>query len=240
MARTGLFVLLLGIALARPAAAAEITVDLELVLAVDISGSVDPTEANQQRTGYIEAITHPSVLQAIAASRTGKIAVTYLEWAGADTQRIVIPWRLIDGVASAQAFAALLAEAPMQSGRWTSISAAIDTAVPLFKGNGFAGDRLVIDVSGDGTNNNGRPIRDARDAAVNAGIVINGLPIANDRPQPFGMATPMDIGLDRYYAENVIGGPGSFTIRPRGSASSARPSCKSSSSRSLANAPSDD
>ena len=215
MTKAGLLVLILSVVTAAPAAA-EVAVDLELVLAVDISGSVDQTEARQQRDGYIDAIRHPAVVQAIAASRTGKIAVTYMEWAGADTQRVVVPWRLIDGPAAAQAVAQELARAPVRSGRWTSISAAIDKAVPLFKDNGFAGDRLVIDVSGDGVNNNGRPLSDARDEALKAGIVINGLPIDNDRPQPFGMATPMEVGLDRYYAQNVIGGPGSFVIPARG------------------------
>ena len=94
----------------------------------------------------------------------------------------------------------------------TSISGVIDFAVPLFDGNGYAGERLVIDVSGDGPNNRGRPVTAARDAAVTRGIVINGLPILNDRPQPFDLPTPMEVGLDRYYAEQVIGGPGSFVL----------------------------
>ena len=195
-----------------PARAADLPVDLELVLAVDVSGSVDAEEARQQREGYVAAIADQAVIDAIGSNFYRRIAVAYLEWASGDYQRLVLDWTLIDGAASAQAFAARLAAAPRRSARWTSISAAIDAAVPLFDGNGYAGDRLVIDVSGDGPNNRGRPVTAARDEAVAKGIVINGLPILNDRPQPFDLPTPMAMGLDRYYAEQVIGGPGSFVL----------------------------
>ena len=143
---------------------------------------------------------------------TGKVAMTYVEWAGAEMQEVVVPWTLLDGEASARAFAAAIAEAPTRRAMWTSISGAIDFAVPLFEGNGFAGERRVIDVSGDGVNNRGRPVTFARDAAVARGIVVNGLPILNDRPQPMGMPTPVAMALDRYYAESVIGGSGSFVV----------------------------
>ena len=153
-----------------------------------------------------------AVIEAIGANFHRRIAVAYLEWASGDYQHVVVDWSLIEDAASAQAFAARLAASPRRSARWTSISAAIDAAVPLFDGNGYAGERRVIDVSGDGPNNRGRPVRDARDGAVAQGIVINGLPILNDRPQPFDLPTPMAMALDRYYADHVIGGPGSFVL----------------------------
>ena len=192
--------------------AADLPVDLELVLAVDVSGSIDAEEARQQREGYVAAIADRAVIEAIGANFHRRIAVAYLEWASGDYQHVVVDWSLIEDAASAQAFAARLAASPRRSARWTSISAAIDAAVPLFDGNGYAGERRVIDVSGDGPNNRGRPVRDARDGAVAQGIVINGLPILNDRPQPFDLPTPMAMALDRYYADHVIGGPGSFVL----------------------------
>ena len=194
------------------AAAQDLPVDLELVLAVDVSGSIDTEEARQQRQGYVAAIADEAVVQAIRANFHRRIAVAYLEWASADYQRVVIDWTLIEDRKSAEAFATRLVAAPPRSARWTSISAAIDWAVPMFDGNGYAGDRQVIDVSGDGPNNRGRLVTAARDEAVARGIVINGLPILNDRPQPFALPTPVDMVLDRYYIENVIGGPGSFVI----------------------------
>ena len=195
---------------AFPAAAADLPVDLELVLAVDVSGSVDAEEARQQRDGYIAAITDPAVIQAIGSNFHRRIAVAYVEWAGSDYQELVLDWTLVAGGGDARAFADRLAATPRRRGRWTSISGAIDFSRPLFDRNGYAGDRLVIDVSGDGTNNRGRPGEDARDEAVAAGIVVNGLPILNDRIQPFNLPTPMAMALDAYFAESVIGGPGSF------------------------------
>jgi hypothetical protein len=192
--------------------AADLPVDLELVLAVDVSGSIDAEEARQQREGYVAAIADRAVIEAIGANFHRRIAVTCMEWASGDYQHVLLDWALIEDAASAEAFAARLATSPRRSARWTSISAAIDAAVPLFDGNGYAGERRVIHVSGDGPNNRGRPVRDARDDALAEGIVINGLPILNDRPQPFDMPTPMAMDLDRYYAEQVIGGPGSFVL----------------------------
>lgn len=194
------------------ASAQEVPVDLELVLAVDVSGSIDGDEATQQREGYLAALPDPAVIQAIHSNFHGRIAVVYVEWASADYQRVVVDWTLIEDEKTAQAFTEALGEAPPLSARWTSISAAIDFAVPLFEANGYAGDRRVIDVSGDGPNNRGRAVTAARDAAVAKGIVINGLPILNDNPQPFDLPTPVEMVLDRYYTENVIGGPGSFVI----------------------------
>ena len=207
--------LLLGFALGAGAATAtaqELPVDLELVLAVDVSGSIDAEEARRQREGYVAAIADEAVARAIQANFHRRIAVLYLEWASADYQRVALDWALIEDDASAKAFAGRLAAAPPRTARWTSISAAIDAAVPLFEGNGYAGDRRVIDVSGDGPNNRGRSVLAARDEAVARGIVINGLPILDDRTQPAGLPTPVEMDLDLYYSDHVIGGPGSFVV----------------------------
>lgn len=212
MARLVAAGLLMAAAWIAATSAEELPVDLELVLAVDVSGSIDAEEARQQREGYVAAITDPAVIEAIRANFHRRIAVLYLEWASADFQRLAVGWTLIEDAASAGRFAAVLAATPTPAARWTSISGAIDRAVPLFQGNGYAGERRVIDISGDGPNNRGRPVSLARDEAVARGIVINGLPILNDRPQPFSLPTPREYGLDRYYKEQVIGGPGAFSI----------------------------
>jgi hypothetical protein len=133
-----------------------------------------------------------------------------MEWAGAHYQRTVIEWTLIDNAESARQFITRLADVPPTTQRWTSISGAIDYAMTLFAQSPFEGTRRVIDVSGDGSNNNGRPVRQARDDALNAGVIINGLPIINDRPTMWGGAP--ELFLDKYYEENVIGGPGAFMI----------------------------
>jgi Protein of unknown function (DUF1194) len=214
--RRAIFRILLFLAAAGPAAGAaraQTPVDLELVLAVDISGSIDPVEAEIQRRGYIDALTDPRVIGAIRSGILGRIGVTYVEWAGASYQQMVIGWREISDEASAHAFASELAEAPALTVSWTSLSGAIDFSARTFDGNGFEGTRRVIDISGDGHNNRGRPVTDARDEAVAAGIVINGLPILNERPNPWGGPPAYD--LDRYFAENVIGGPGAFQIPAR-------------------------
>lgn len=202
--------------MAATSAAAQIKVDLELVMAVDVSGSVDMIEADLQRAGYVQAWRDPVILRAIRSNEQQRIAVAYVEWSGADHQQLVIDWVLVHDEVSARAFADRLAEAPLARGRWTSISAAIDSAVPMFAANRFDGERLVIDVSGDGTNNSGRPVEAARDAAIAAGVVVNGLPILNDRPQPFDMPTPMEVKLDQYYQNTVIGGPGAFVVAALG------------------------
>jgi hypothetical protein len=198
---------------AIPAAAEDIPVDLELVLAVDVSGSVDEQEARLQREGYMSAIASERVSEAIRQGSMGRIAVMYLEWSNDNYQRIVVPWTLIDGSMSARVFASSLMEASYVSGRWTSISGGIDIAVAAFENNGYEGMRRVIDVSGDGYNNSGRPVTAARDDAVRKGIVINGLPILNERPNPWGGQPPQD--LDRYYEDFVIGGPGAFVVPAR-------------------------
>jgi hypothetical protein len=207
----GLFALLI----AAPVAA-EVPVDLELVLAVDVSGSIDSYEAAQQRRGYVDAWSDPAVITAIRSNYHGRIAVAYFEWSGVDHQRTLIDWRLVADEADSLALASELAEAPVTRGMYTSISSAIDYAVKLFDDNGFVGERRVIDISGDGPNNRGRPPAAARADALARGVVINGLPILNDRVQPWNLPTPLEIELDRYYAEQVIGGPGSFLVVARG------------------------
>lgn len=185
-------------------------VDLELVLAVDVSGSVDKVEARLQRQGYVAAMAHPRVIEAIEYGSLGRIAVTYVEWANELHHEVVVDWTLVSDTASAETFAAALSEAPLATARWTSISGAIDNGAGLFEGNGFRGTRRVIDVSGDGYNNRGRPVTGARDDAVARGITINGLPIVNERPNPWGGPPARD--LDLYYQDHVIGGPGAFMI----------------------------
>lgn len=202
-----LFALIAAWLAAAPARA--LPVDLELVIAVDVSRSIDDEEAKLQRQGYVEAFRDPRVVEAIRSGPNGAIAVTYVEWAGADHQRTMIEWFLIRDGESAAEFAARIAALPRRSMGWTSISGAIDYASLRFGTAGYQGVRRVIDVSGDGVNNSGRAPRLARDEAVAQGIVINGLPILNDRPN-FGR--PPEHDLDAYYESEVIGGPGSFLI----------------------------
>lgn len=189
---------------------APVSVDLELVLAVDVSGSVDEEEGRLQRMGYVNAFRSPSVLRAIQSGRHKRIAVTYMEWAGFDFQRVVVGWRKIHDGASAEAFAYLLSQAPIGVGPYTSISGAIDFALPLFENNGFTSERRAIDISGDGPNNSGEYVTNARDRAIRAGVTINGLPIVNNRPSPWGRM-PMP-NLDLYYRKCVIGGRRSFLV----------------------------
>lgn len=192
------------------AAAADEPVDLELVLAVDVSLSMDMEEQTLQREGYVRAFLDPMVVQAIESGLHGRIAVAYMEWAGAASQIITMNWTVIDGAASAADFSAALAEAPISRLRRTSVSGAIDFARSMFHGNGYQGLRRVIDISGDGPNNQGGPVVEARDAAVAEGITINGLPfLAN----PAGPLSLFDLPeLDIYYEDCVIGGPGAFLI----------------------------
>jgi uncharacterized protein DUF1194 len=184
-------------------------VDVELVLAVDVSYSMDPEEQALQREGYITGITSREFMSALRSGMNGKVAVTYFEWAGPYDQKIVVPWRMIDGPEAADAFANEIARAPYRRASRTSISGALNFAKPLFDGSGFRGFRRVIDVSGDGANNSGPFVTLARDDVLAAGITINGLPIMLKRPNSF----TMDIdNLDVYYEDCVIGGPGAFVI----------------------------
>lgn len=191
------------------AAAAELPVDLELILAVDVSGSMDREEQALQRRGYIEAFLHPDVAQAIRTGPYGRVAVTYVEWGGPTAQAITLPWMLLEDAASAEDFAAGLAEAPPRRFRGTSISGALAFTAPLFADNGYEGLRRVIDVSGDGPNNVGPPVAPVRDAVLSAGIIVNGLPLQLDAPLYMAIG---GLELASYYRDCVIGGPGAFVI----------------------------
>jgi hypothetical protein len=199
---------LLAAALSPPARAADLPVDLELILAVDISFSMDDDEQQLQRAGYVAAITNPDVIAAIGRGLNGRIALSYVEWAGPERQQVVVDWRVVDGPASAQAFAATLAAAPLAQFRGTSISGSLAFLKPRFEGNGFEAPRHVIDVSGDGPNNMGIPVEAARDAVVAAGITVNGLPIMIKRASGFAAIENLDV----YYEDCVIGGPGAFVV----------------------------
>lgn len=184
-------------------------VDVELILATDVSYSMDMDELAIQREGYAQAIVSKEFLQALKALPNGKIAVTYFEWAASSDQKIIIPWRLIDGPETADAVANEIMKTPVRRASRTSISGAINFAMPLFDEDPYHGLRRVIDISGDGPNNNGTPVTGARDEALSKGITINGLPIMVKEPT----YSTMDIdNLDWYYEDCVIGGPGSFVI----------------------------
>ncbi|MCZ4280761.1 DUF1194 domain-containing protein [Kiloniella laminariae] len=188
-----------------------IAVDLELVLAVDVSHSVDDYEASLQRQGYIDALRDPAVIEAITSGPQGRVAITYIEWAGSRYQHPVIGWSLLDSRESAWAFAQALESQPITSAPSTSISSIIDVAIISLFGNAYQGDRLVIDISGDGPNSDGRHVREARDDAIALGITINGLPVLSSRPNPNGLGPP-SAWLDAYYIKNVIGGTNAFLM----------------------------
>jgi hypothetical protein len=198
--------LLLG--LTSQSTAAE-PVDVELVLAVDVSLSISPGELEIQRHGYAAALTHDSVLQAIADGAYGKIAVTYVEWAGTSWQHVIVPWTVIANRADAERVVKQLSDRPPDGARRTSISGALEFGGDLFAESGFQGVKRVIDISGDGPNNQGAPVDVTRDALVKQGIIINGLPLMTNG----GFTNAYDVNdLDRYYSDCVIGGPGAFMI----------------------------
>ena len=203
--------LLGSLAAAAPASTARAAtpVDLQLVLAVDVSRSIDEVEAVLQRRGYVEALTNDRIIDAILSGENRRIAVCYTEWAGTHYQVVVIDWAMIDSPSAARRFAEKLAEAPRQSQSWTAVGAALAHAGQRFDNSGFVSKRRVIDISGDGRTNDGPPAELVRDRLVQLGIVINGLPVMMNRTN-FGR--PPDLTLDKYYEENVIGGPGSFMI----------------------------
>src|SRR6202011_6342849 len=185
------------------------SVDIELLFAGDVSYSMDLDELAVQREGYAQAIVSKEFLQALRTGPNSKISVTYFEWSASSDQKIIIPWRVIDGPETADAVADEIMNTPVRRGSRTSISGAISFAIPLFDENPYRGLRRVIDISGDGPNNNGAPVTGARDAALAKGITINGLPIMVKEPS----YSTMDIdNLDFYYEDCVIGGPGSFVI----------------------------
>jgi len=187
-------------------------VDVALILAVDISYSMDQDELKLQRQGFVDALTSPEVLNAIETGLIGKIALSYMEWAGRSTQHVVVDWQIIDGRASAEIFAAKLAQSPVRRRFRTAVGAALVYATAHFETLEHTPLRKVIDVSGDGPNNQGAFAPDARDFAIAHGVVVNGLPLMIKQHDAgwFGIED-----LDRYYASCVIGGPGSFLIPVR-------------------------
>jgi len=188
-------------------------VDLLLVLSSDVSRSVDHPKFLLQREGYASAVSNPQVLDAIKSGPHGKIALSFVEWSGYGAQKVVIDWSVIDGAASARKFGDQLVELPRSFADRTSISGGIDFSAAQLARSRFEAPRRTIDVSGDGTNNAGRDVRLARDEALAKGIIINGLVILSDRQMPWNAEhTNPPGGLESYYRENVIGGPGAFVM----------------------------
>ena len=213
LVRSVLALAVLTVALYSPLALAAEQVDLLLVLAADVSRSVDHPKFKLQREGYAAAITNPQVLEAIVSGPLRRIAVSYVEWSGAGAQKLVIDWTLISDLASAQKFADQLIEAPRSFADRTSISGGIEFAMVQFARSPYEAKRHTIDVSGDGTNNSGRDVGIARDEALAKGVTINGLVILSERPIPWNPEhTNPPGGLPNYYRNNVIGGPGAFVI----------------------------
>lgn len=198
-----------GLVLAGGTAQAQETVDVELVLAVDVSLSMSAGELEIQRRGYAEALVHQDVVNAILNGAYGKIAVTYFEWAGSFSQHVVVPWTVIASAEDARRVADRLSASVPASARRTSISGALQFAGDLFAESGFRGMRRVVDVSGDGPNNQGAPVLGARDALIEKGITVNGLPLMTSGGPGGGFDVP---DLDIYYRNCVIGGPGAFMI----------------------------
>ena len=197
--------------IASPAQAqAETEVDLALVVAVDISFSMDTEEQALQREGFAQAFRSQAVHDAIRGGMLGKIAVTYMEWAGSPDQKVIVPWTILDNSESLMAFADKIASTPLRRAQRTSISGAIDFGVKLLDESGVSATRQVIDISGDGPNNQGRYVLEARDAALAKGITINGLPIMLRKPGYLDIPE-----LDVYYRDCVIGGQGSFMVPVR-------------------------
>jgi hypothetical protein len=213
MRRLLLYVVLIAAgALVSGPASAE-TVDVALVLAADVSRSVDNVEFRLQREGYANALVSARVLKAIAAGRHGAIAVTFVEWSGPEEQKTVADWTIVRDGETAQPFYKTLMEADRSFTGRTSISAAIDFAMAALDKSGVQAERRVIDISGDGNNNAGRPVLEARAAALAAGVTINGLAIINEHPLPgFSAHTQPPEGLPEYYRRNITGGPGSFLL----------------------------
>ena len=206
----------LAVLLALPAfgggARAEDT-DLLLVLAADVSRSIDESEFDLQRKGYAAALSDPRVLSAIRGGAAGSIAVCFVEWSGAGEQMVVADWVVIRDGEDAGGLSATLLAAPRSFIGRTSISGAIDFAMERFAAAKIHAHRRIIDISGDGTNNSGRPVTDARDQALAEGVTINGLAIINDHPVSWTYAHVQPPGgLPNYYRENVIGGPSSFVL----------------------------
>ena len=210
--RTVAALIVLALLPANAAVAAE-PVDLLLVLSSDVSRSVDHPKFLLQREGYAAAVSNPQVLDAIKSGPYGKIALSFVEWSGYGAQKVVIDWMAVDGAATARKFGDQLVELPRSFADRTSISGGIDFSAAQLAKSPFEAARRTIDVSGDGTNNAGREVRLARDEALAKGITINGLVILSERQMPWNAEhTNPPGGLENYYRENVIGGPGSFVM----------------------------
>jgi len=211
--------LVFGVALAIAGGPAKAIgdVDLLLVLAADVSRSVDDTEFRLQREGYASALTNPKVMRAMTSGEYARIALAYVEWSGEHAQATVIDWTMIAGPQDASGVAEKLRSEPRRFRDRTAIGAAIDYAVRLIEASPFNAARRVIDVSGDGTNTNGRLPHSARDEAIAKGITINGIVILSDAPLAWNPShTHPPGGLEKYYADNVVGGLGSFTLAAEG------------------------
>ena len=190
------------------------TVDLLLVLAADVSRSIDEGEFNLQRKGYASALTDPRVLRAIVGGRNHAIGITFVEWSGQSDQNVVLDWCVVRDEEGAGAAAATILAAPRSFLGRTSISAAIDFAMERFAAAKIQAEKRVIDISGDGTNNSGRPVTEARDQAVATGVTINALAIINTQANPgYAFHTQPPGGLPKYFEENVIGGSNAFLLQ---------------------------
>jgi hypothetical protein len=201
------------LALARDARANEPEpVDVELVLALDVSRSVDAVEQELQFSGYAAAFRDPKLIEGICGGPIGQIGVTLFTWSDWHIQELIVPWTKIDGAAAGERMAAAIEAAPRRTWLYTSISGAMDYAARLF-GQRFEGTRKVVDISGDGVNNSGRPVADARADALAQGIVLNGLAVLDRAPQPWAAGLPP---LDEYFRNEVIGGPGAFLMVAEG------------------------
>ena len=207
------FLITIAVLVGSPAVRAAEEVDLLLVLSSDVSRSIDAPKFKLQRDGYASAIINPRVIQAIRSGALGKIAISFVEWSGVGAQKIVIDWTVIRDEATAKDFSAQVIEAPRAFADRTSISGGIDFAMAQLARAPFQASRHTIDVSGDGTNNSGRDVTDARDEALAKGVTINGLVILSERPMSWNADhTNPPGGLDTYYRNNVVGGPGSFVM----------------------------
>jgi hypothetical protein len=207
-----LLIMLALVAIAPGARAAE-EVDLLLVLAADVSRSVDMRKFQLQREGYAAAIADERVLEAISSGRHRRIALCFVEWSGVSAQKLVVDWTMIDGPEAARRFGDQLLELPRSFAERTSISGGIDFAMELLESAPYEAGRRTIDVSGDGTNNSGRDVTLARDEALAKGVTINGLVILSDRPMAWNPEhTNPPGGLEHYFRRYVIGGPGAFVI----------------------------
>jgi len=213
MAILRILLAVLALSAAATAARAAEAVDLLLVLAADVSRSVDQPKFQLQRDGYAAAINDPRVMNAIMSGATRRIAVCFVEWSGAGAQKVVVDWTLIDGPDAARKFSDALVEAPRSFADRTSISGAIDFSMEMLARAPFKAPRRTVDISGDGTHNSGRGLLAAREDALATGLTINGLVILSEHPLPWNPEhTNPPGGLAKYFQDNVIGGPGAFVV----------------------------